>query len=123
MKTSYFAKSGNVPGAVSISLYPPKWWTSHTYSALAPSRDIIHLSDFEEYRRKYWIRVLGKLDPEVVYEELVAMTAPYEPILLCFEKNKSGCHRSLVAYWLESCLDIPQIKEIDEVFDPQVRLF
>jgi len=57
-----------------------------------------------------------------VYEELVSMTAPYEPILLCFEKEKSECHRSLVSYWLESCLEI-RIKEIDEVFDPQVRLF
>ena len=122
MMTSYFGKSGNTPGAISISLYPPKWWSSHTYPPLAPTRDMLRISDFDEYRRMYWIRVLGNLDPDVVYEELVSMTAPYEPILLCFEKEKSGCHRSLVSYWLESCLEI-RIKEIDEVFDPQVRLF
>lgn len=110
MKTSYFSKADNVPGAISIARFPPKWSVAKKYPRLAPTPDLIHVVDMVQYSRLYTLRVLARLDPEEVYEELVDIADPYEPILLCFEKDRNDCHRAIVADWFERYLDV-KVKE------------
>lgn len=114
MKTSYFAKSARHPNAVSISRYPPKWYSGRTYPQLAPpgwfwSRELSN----EEYKALYYQHVLSRLDPHQVYEELGD-----DAILLCFERPGAFCHRRLVAKWLEISLgvEIPELgyEDVDE---------
>lgn len=111
MKTSYFGKSANIPGAVSIARYAPKFYTGQQYQKLAPPSDIIKITDMSKYSTLYRLRVLAKLDAEVVYNELVDLAYPYEPVLLCYEKNIGDCHRGIVAQWFSLCLgiDVPEI--------------
>ena len=58
------------------------------------------------YVKEYWDKVLSKLDPEKVYDDL-----DYS-ILLCYEDNTVFCHRHIVAAWFELLLDlkVPEVK-------------
>jgi uncharacterized protein (DUF488 family) len=99
LKTSYFAKSAKAPGAVSIARFPPKWYTGARYLPLAPAPDMLRIRDWEEYRRRYREEVLAALDPDKVLQDLEAIGAGHDIVLLCFEKDRAHCHRGLVAEW------------------------
>lgn len=58
-----------------------------------------------EYIENFYYKVLKKLNPQEVYNELGE-----NAVLLCFEKPTQFCHRFLVASWLELSLGI----QIDE---------
>ena len=51
------------------------------------------------YIEQYYERVLSKLDPEEVYNDLEDTT------LLCYEDANEFCHRHIVAAWFELLLD------------------
>jgi len=99
LKTSYFAKSAKHPGAVSIARFPPKWYTGARYLPLAPAPDMLKIHDWDEYRRRYRTEILDVLDPDKVLQDLGAGTPGHDIVLLCFEKNRTHCHRGLVAAW------------------------
>jgi hypothetical protein len=99
LKTSYFAKSAREPGAVSIARFPPMWYTGARYLPLAPAPDMLKIKDRDEYRRRYREEVLGVLDPDEVLRDLNTDTAGCDIVLLCFEKDRTHCHRGLVAEW------------------------
>jgi hypothetical protein len=99
LKTSYFAKSAKLPGAVSIARFPPKWYTGTRYLPLAPTPDMLKIHDWDEYRRRYRTEILDVLDPDKVLQDLGAEDAGHDIILLCFEKDRAHCHRGLVAEW------------------------
>ena len=99
LKTSYFAKSAQEPGAVSIARFPPKWYTGARYLPLAPAPDLLRIEDWDEYRRRYHAEVLSVLDPDEVLRDLGVERAGHDIILLCFEKERAHCHRGLVAAW------------------------
>ena len=86
------------------------------YSKLEPKKDfwlvydgnigkISEKENNEYYIREYWNKVLSKLDPQEVYEELD------NKILLCYESENQFCHRHIVAAWFELFLNI-QIPEV-----------
>lgn len=99
MHTSYYAKSGKHPNAVSIAGRAPAWYTGRQYKKLAPTLEIFKKykndGDTEYYTEHFYNDVLCKLDPEKVLKEL----GPFS-ILLCYEKPGEFCHRHLVAQWL-----------------------
>lgn len=107
MKTSYFARmnsknfKGREMNAVSIAR-SCRYWNGRVYKPLMPTWDIINISDPVEYERVYREKILSKLDPLEVWEDLGE-----DAILLCHEsaaKIESGeqfCHRTMVAKWLE----------------------
>lgn len=112
MKTGYFGKLKSYPKDlrfVSIARFC-KFWTGERYLALAPLPDMFGLGE-EEYKKQYAERILAKLDPKKVYEEL------FDAVILCYEKwediksDKTFCHRHLVAKWLEKELGV----NIDEL--------
>jgi hypothetical protein len=71
------------------------------YKLLAPG-EWFHSVNYSEYYERYRTQ-LDKLDPERVLEELMALAAPHEPVLLCWEKpplhRDNWCHRAIVARW------------------------
>jgi uncharacterized protein (DUF488 family) len=111
MKTSYFAKSGKDPNAVSIVAYQPKWYHGRHYEPLAPPWSIVRLYkngdiDEEEYEFMYRRQILDNLDPKQVMKDL-----GNEAILLCYEPPNEFCHRHITAQWLMGHLDI-MIEEV-----------
>jgi len=120
MKTSYFTKyfiECKGIGGVSIARSSPKWYTGLCYIELAPPWKLIRYyknssnSQFikeQQYTVQYNELVLNKLDPHKVYKELIYLTEPNEPILLCWEKEGEFCHRHLVTDWLMR--NIPNLK-------------
>lgn len=99
LKTSYFKKSAKDPGAVSIARFPPRWYTGARYLPLAPAADMLKIEDWDEYRHRYHEEVLSMLDPDEVLQDLGVDGSDHDILLLCFEKNRSICHRGLVSAW------------------------
>jgi hypothetical protein len=97
--TGYFAKSAKHPGAVSIARFPPKWYTGARYLPLAPRPEMLRIGDWDEYRRRYRDEILSVLDPDTVLLHLGVDGAGHDIVLLCFEKDRSHCHRGIVADW------------------------
>ena len=124
MKTSNYhstKKPGIVPtnlGAISISLYPPRWAKYKRYAPLAPRNWFykepkdIYIPAFKEH--------LALLDAGQVWEDLHSLSEGSEPIILCYEvippemkaiaaaslPEDAFCHRRMVAEWLEDRLGI-----------------
>jgi uncharacterized protein (DUF488 family) len=105
MNTSYFAKSGNHPNAVSIAGKAPSWYTGRQYKKLAPSYRIFKRykedGDQVSYTEHFYKEVLNKLDPEKVLRELGS-----HAVILCYETPEKFCHRQLVAQWFQDKLNI-----------------
>jgi hypothetical protein len=58
----------------------------------------------EDYDREFDL-ILEKLNPREVYRDLLLMGGEH-PILLCWERPNTWCHRRRVAEWLEDALGI-----------------
>jgi hypothetical protein len=99
LRTSYFARSARNPAAVSIARFPPKWYTGARYLRLAPAPDMLKIGDWEVFRQRYRDEVLATLDPDAVLRELGELVPGSDIIMLCFEKERTHCHRGLVAEW------------------------
>ncbi len=104
--TTYFAKVRSLPEdvvPVSIAAYPPRGWNGHTLYALAPNDAILHKykrdGDWLSYVRQYEGDVLI-MQPEDIIEALGKLSGGRDVALVCFEKDHTRCHRSLVANWL-----------------------
>jgi hypothetical protein len=82
------------------------------YRPLAPGKWFKEV-DYPEYYRRYR-KQLDKFDPQRVLEELMALAAPYDPVLLCWEEpplhRDNWCHRSIVARWFWETLGL-EVKE------------
>lgn len=80
------------------------------YKALAPSCSQTYTPP-PDFQRNFLTR-LATLDPEFIYQNLLHLAAPRIPVLCCWESpqqihaGQCGCHRHLVAQWLETSLDI-----------------
>ena len=111
MKTSYFAKAGNLPNAVSIAGSAPGFFKDREYKKLAPKYWFFlkYKKDGDEayYTEQYQKEVLDTLDPQQVFNELGE-----DVILLCWEKTGKFCHRHLIAKWLEEKLNI-KVSELE----------
>ena len=118
MKTaSFFTWTG--AGRISIARFPPRKTPAgfRVYKALAPGAWFNSVSR-EEYERRFAAQ-LAALDPRAVHDDLVALAAPHEPVLLCWERppfsDGKWCHRRIVAAWLERELGI----RIEEASQPR----
>jgi len=102
LKTGSFKNCGKMENSISIALWAPRWYKGGSYPQLAPLRHMLKMEDEEECRRLYYSKILAKLDPQKVYEDLRGK------ILLCWEDLSKGewCHRRMVAEWIESELGL-----------------
>lgn len=118
MFTGYFGQMKNYPKDknykyISIARFN-RFWNGEEYKKLAPPADIIKIEDEKLYIKLYFEKVLNKLNPKEVFNELGD-----NAVLLCYEKyadiesGKTFCHRRIVAKWLEKVLGV-EIKELED---------
>jgi hypothetical protein len=111
--TGYFARHGKRPGSICIARGVPKFLPGiPLYQKLAPSYPMLRMSE-----REYVVafqRILDKLDPVRVLEDLVRMASPHTPIICCYEGIDKACHRHYVAAWLRDELTI-HVREMPAV--------
>jgi len=110
--TSNFKTAGHLPRAVAISRSTPRGWQGKSYKPLAPTWNLVKISDFTEFIRLYRAQVLHNLDPRQVLLELGGDNV----VLLCWEAPGEFCHRLVVAAWLQKELGVV-VKE----FNPKLR--
>lgn len=108
MFTSNYRIAGKEPNAIGISQGVPKGWKGKRYLALAPPWELVKDTS-PGFTERYYERVLKRLDPQQVKDEIEAMAGP-EAILLCWEAPGKFCHRMVVAEWLRHELGI-EVKE------------
>jgi uncharacterized protein YeaO (DUF488 family) len=60
---------------------------------------MLKIEGWDEYRRRYRQDILDVLDPDKVLRDLRVEKAGHDIVLLCFEKDRTYCHRGLVAEW------------------------
>jgi hypothetical protein len=114
MKTSSF-RTCRGPGRISIARGARGVAIGfRVYRPLAPGPWFRSVG-YDEYCRLY-AEILAKLDPQQTWDELHALAAPHEPILLCWEVPPfvvpaNWCHRRLAADWLEQALgvEVPEL--------------
>lgn len=128
MQTSYFGRANSKAfkerGLNFVSVARScRYWNGPSYPDLFPTWEMIHMTDKDEYEKVYREKVLNKLDPMKVWEDL------QDCIILCHEsiaKIESGetfCHRHIIARWLEEELWIRGIDvKITELKDDKADL-
>ena len=97
--TSYFAKSGKLPNAISIARSAPPGFKGEQMQMLAPSYKL--LKDYKNFKitnetyTEEFNEQLSSLDPRIVGGLAEGK------VLLCWEGKDKFCHRHLVAVWLQ----------------------
>jgi uncharacterized protein YeaO (DUF488 family) len=111
MNTTYFARLRQLAKkdpkimdrAVAICNGTPDIWTGRYYRKLAPDWPAVQSykqnGDWDRFAQNYKMFKLRELDVEQVVSDLGE-----DAILVCWEKDASHCHRSLVAEWLREYL-------------------
>jgi hypothetical protein len=106
--TSYFnSKKYNMEKGVSIARSTPSLLVKNglkEYKQLAPTMSMLltykamcragNQEDAEDMYTNNFLKLLSKLDPSKVYNDLDGK------VLLCYERPFEFCHRHLVAEWL-----------------------
>jgi len=121
--TSYYAKSGNNPKAISISAKAPDYFIGKRYVDLAPTWDMInqhknHIISHEQYTERYLDLLINirKLDPFKVVEDLQDGA-----IMLCYEKPTDFCHRHIVAKWITDNTGIKVVELLNNIDHSEVE--
>lgn len=98
--TSYYAKKGTDPMAVSISAKAPHYFKGRWYLKLAPTWEMINGIKYggwseADYCAAYMDKLDG-VDPDQVVDDLADGS-----IMLCYEVPTDFCHRHIAAEWIE----------------------
>lgn len=102
--TSNYARHGNNPLAIGISLTVPDWYEGKRLKYLAPKSDMISkIKRTEENynQRKYTRDYLDILKARNVNAERLLDLLPDGALLLCYESPADFCHRHILADWIE----------------------
>ncbi|WP_449244000.1 DUF488 family protein, N3 subclade [Desulfobacca acetoxidans] len=110
--TSNFKIAGHLPQAVAISRSTSKAWRGKSYKPLAPTWNLVKISDPTEFIRLYRAKVLNNLDPRQVLLEL----GGDDIVMLCWEAPGEFCHRLVVAAWLQK-----EVGVVVEELNPKLR--
>ena len=104
--TSYFANLRKIPDniiPISICRKSPKWYNGLEYKRLAPSLSLLSAWKREPNEKTYrnsFYDISERLNPHIIFDELISMSEGKDIILLCYEHPSKFCHRHLVAEWL-----------------------
>ena len=107
--TSYFAKLNKLPEdivPIFICGKAPDFYKGLQYKILAPTYDMFTRwkkdHDNANYIIEYNTKVLSRLEPKRVINDLNNLSGGKDIALICYEKSSDFCHRHLVAEWLNS---------------------
>ena len=100
--TSYFGNHRNyrqcgIP--ISIAYYYPSDYNYKKFKNFVSSKEILYLS-WEKFTPIYQ-KILSRLNPDIILAKLEKLSRGQDIVLLCWEKDPSHCHRTLVADWLQ----------------------
>ena len=109
--TSYFAKSGDHPDAVSIALSAPKFYKGKIYKPLMPTWDIVNgIKEGRITQDTYTTYYRNLINDRQLTPEKVCRDTGEGSILLCWEKPAAFCHRHIVADWLrQSGIEVSEL--------------
>lgn len=109
--TSYHAKAAQLHKegyfVVNISVMFPKFAKIEHYDVpsflvLAPRKDMLKMS--QENYDKAFAKILSEFSPSEIVKQLgqrAFLAGKEKIVLLCYEKNRCECHRSVVGDWIE----------------------
>lgn len=109
--TSYHAKAAQLHKeryfVVNISVMFPKFAKIDHYDVpsflmLAPRKDMLKMS--QDNYDKAFAKILSQLSPSEIVKQLgqrAFLAGKEKIVLLCYEKNRCECHRSVVGDWIE----------------------
>lgn len=107
---------------VGVSRYAPRGLPAgyRMMTTLAPGNWFNKVGP-DEYRRRYFDEILGKLDPAKTVDQIRSLAEGKVAVLCCFEAppDKGGwCHRGYISAWLADTLDIvvPEMTRPDDGF-------
>jgi hypothetical protein len=134
MKTGCFFTYKGGDG-IAICIVPPASWKGPMYRRLNPPMDTFisikrGLINQQEYERQYTEKVLDRLDPQRVLDELMGN------VLLCWERpwfdergnvineRKGFCHRHIVARWISQKTGYQVIEwQAEKIIEKSLKLF
>lgn len=100
--TSNYARHGNDPNAVAISVRPPSWYTGRRYKLLSPTWEMVNdINNGRIDELQYAAQYMELLETRKLTAEQVIADVGENAILLCYEKPGDFCHRRLVAAWIK----------------------
>lgn len=106
--TSYFGKLRRISDCFPIAIcrYPPKYFMGEHLKELAPNNSTLYRYKndrewtFHEFAECYCAETLSRLNASEVYESIMALSGSSIPVLCCYEKDPTQCHRSVIGAWL-----------------------
>lgn len=99
--TSYYARSGKRPGAISISAKSPFYFAGPAQRLLAPSWELLGAykdGQVDAYGYTEWFGRLMK-ERQLTPQSVIDMMDD-NAIMLCYEGPGKFCHRHIVAAWI-----------------------
>lgn len=114
LHTGYYAKHGKLPGAISISVRPPRWFPGMPHFApLAPDeRLVVAYKAGRISAELYTQRYLDVLNTGEHTAQQVAALLEDGAVLLCYERPPNFCHRHIAAEWLRANVPGIEIAEL-----------
>jgi len=118
--TSNYARHGNNPNAIGISLTIPEWYEGKRLEYLAPRKEMvgkIKRGEINYNQRRYTMEYLDLLRNRNVDPQKLIDSLPDGAILLCYESPGEFCHRRVLADWVERHIGfiIPEWKNEEEL--------
>ena len=133
IKTGYFAQTkkyveaGYLP--VSIARYSPKGFQGDYLLELAPSWSMVsrlkenHMSMPDDVYEEAYVKILHKYNVSALISNVCerALNNGHKGIvLLCYEKDRNDCHRSILSNYLENEYQV-HLEEFDLSKEKQVQ--
>jgi len=113
--TSYYANAKSLQKngieIVAISRGKPSWFTGRSLDCLAPTWNMLKMSE-EEYDKEY-DKILNRNNAK----RIVDFLGEKDVALCCWEKDVNDCHRKRVAEWLKAFG-----YDVKEFCDSQIQL-
>jgi uncharacterized protein YeaO (DUF488 family) len=110
MYTSYIAKLKDIPEEYTKLIItrhlPPsfnidKIPNCHRLEMMSPSKELLARykkdGDWESFQGHYWFEIMGDIDANDMLHELAKQAKKQTIVLVCYEKDETHCHRSILA--------------------------
>ena len=119
--TSYFAINGTNPSAKAISVTVPKFFKGPRLRRLAPNGVILRGLKMDLITLKSYFKIYRSYLENNISDEYIQKNIHNGDILLCWEKDESMCHRSVLAEFLRE--RGVEVEETHERLNPDVQTF
>lgn len=117
LTSNYWKAKPILQRGISVANGTPPFFKGPTYYPICTPLDLVKM-EYEPFKPIYIERVLSKLDPQKVWDDLHKLVKG-EPVLLCWERSREKCHRRILAEWFWENLG----EEVLEYPNEQAKIF